>query len=123
MRIIAMSLAASVLLSCAPALAAGNAARGAAIFQRCALCHSAEKDGGNGVGPNLFAVNGRKAASLANFPYSPALKNSKIVWTDDKLKAWVSGPARLVPGTRMSFPGLSNSGQADDVLAYLHTKK
>ena len=118
-----MSLAAAVLLSSAPVFAAGDAARGAAIFQRCALCHSAEKDGGNGVGPNLFGVTGRAAASLANFPYSPALKNSKIVWTDDKLKAWVSSPARLVPGTRMSFPGLSSPGQADDLLAYLHTKK
>ena len=107
----------------AGAAQAGNAANGAVIFQRCALCHSADKNGGNGVGPNLYGVAGRKAASLPDFPYSPALKKSGITWTDAKLKAWVSGPARVVPGTRMTFAGLTDPKQADDVVAYLHTKK
>ena len=117
-----MILAAAWLAS-GPACAAGNAANGAVVFQRCALCHSAEKGGGNGVGPNLFGVAGRKAASFPNFPYSPALRSSGIAWTDAKLKTWISGPARLVPGTRMTFAGLSDPKQADDVIAYLHTKK
>ena len=123
MRFNLLTLAAIVLFAGAPAFAAGNASHGAVIFQRCAMCHSAEKNAGNGLGPNLFGVAGRKSASLPNFPYSPALKNSKITWSDDKLKAWVSGPARLVPGNRMSFPGLTNSSEADDVIAYLHTKR
>lgn len=123
MRYLTMGLATAVLLFSAAAQAAGNAGDGAVVFQRCAMCHSAEKGGGNGLGPNLFGVVGRHAASLPDFSYSPALKASKIVWTDDKLKAWVSGPARLVPGTRMSFAGLSNPKQADDVIAYLHTKR
>lgn len=122
MRYKMMGLAA-VLFFTAAAHAGGDAASGAAVFQRCAMCHSAEKGGGNGLGPNLFGVVGRHAASLPDFSYSGALKASKIVWTDDKLKAWVSGPARLVPGTRMAFPGLSNPKQADDVIAYLHTKR
>ena len=102
---------------------AGDAAKGAAVFQRCAMCHNANKDGGNGLGPNLFGVAGRKAAALPNFPYSSALKNSGIRWTDDKLKAWVSGPSRLVPGTRMMFAGLSDKQQIDDLIAYLHTRR
>ena len=123
MRIPTLILAATVLLAAVPAFAAGDASNGAAIFQRCASCHNADKDGGNGLGPNLLGVAGRKAASLPDFPYSPALRNSHIVWTDAKLKAWISGPSKLVPGTRMSFPGLSKPGQADDVIAYLHTRK
>jgi len=123
MRLPALTLAATVLLAGGPALAVGNAAKGAAVFQRCALCHNADKGGGNGLGPNLFGVAGRKAASLPNFPYSPALKSSRIVWTNNKLRAWVSGPARVVPGTRMTFAGLSDPKQADDVIAYLNTKK
>lgn len=102
---------------------AGDAAKGAAVFQRCAICHNANKDGGNGLGPNLFGVAGRNAASLPNFPYSTALKSSGITWTDDKLKAWVSSPSRVVPGTRMTFAGLSDKQQIDDLIAYLHTRK
>ena len=105
------------------ALGAGNAAKGAEIFQRCALCHNADKDGGNGLGPNLFGVAGRSAAALPSFPYSTALKSSGITWTDDKLKAWVSGPSRVVPGTRMVFAGLSDKQQIDDLIAYLHSRK
>ena len=93
------------------------------VFERCALCHNTNKDGGSGLGPNLFQVTGRKAAALPDFPYSSALKNSHIVWTDDKLKAWVRAPARLGPGSRMTFAGLSDPGQANDVIAYLHTRK
>ena len=123
MRFSALPLAAIVLLAGGPSLAAGNAAKGAQVFQRCALCHNAEKGGGNGLGPNLFGVAGRKAASLPNFAYSPTLKHSRIVWTDDRLKTWVSGPSRLVPGTRMTFAGLSDKRQIDDLIAYLHTRK
>ncbi|MGC9953740.1 MAG: c-type cytochrome [Rhizomicrobium sp.] len=123
MRFPAIILAATVLLASGHTLAAGNAAKGAEVFQRCALCHNADKGGGNGLGPNLFGVAGRKAASLPNFAYSSALKNSRIVWTDNKLKAWVSGPARLVSGTRMTFAGLSDKRQIDDLVAYLHTRK
>ena len=121
LRFLAIML--SLAAFAAGAAQAGNAANGAVVFQRCALCHSADKNGGNGVGPNLYGVAGRKAASLPDFPYSPALKKSGITWTDAKLKAWVSGPARVVPGTRMTFAGLTDPKQADDVVAYLHTKK
>ena len=123
MHLSVLTLAATVLLVGSPALAAGNAAKGAQIFQRCTLCHNAEKDGGNGLGPDLFGVVGRKAALLPNFAYSPALKKSGIVWTDNKLRAWVSGPSRMVPGTRMTFAGLLDKRQIDDLIAYLHTRK
>lgn len=105
------------------AAAAGDAKRGEVVFGRCAQCHSVEKDGGNGLGPNLFAITGRKAATVANFYYSPALKKAHITWTDDKLRQWVTNPQKLVPGTRMIFPGLKKPQEADDLLAYLHKKR
>jgi cytochrome c len=124
MRIAACIIAAFVCFSLtSPALAAGDAAKGAQVFQRCAMCHNVDKAGGNGLGPNLFGVVGRKAASLPDFPYSSVLKASRIVWTDDRLKAWVAGPAKLVPGTRMAFGGLSDPKQIDDLIAFLHTRK
>jgi len=102
---------------------AGDAAGGKTVFSRCAICHSVQKGGANGLGPNLFGVVGRKAASLSNFAYSPALKKSGLAWTTDKLKIWVTSPAKMVPGTKMAFAGINNPKQADDVVAYLATLK
>ena len=114
--------AALTLLATAPALAA-DPANGRIVFARCAICHTVDKGGPNGLGPNLFGVVGRKAASLSNFMYSGALKGAGITWTPDKLKAWVAGPQRVVPGTKMAFGGISNPHQVDDVVAYLQTLK
>lgn len=116
------AVVALALLSAA-AQAAGNAKQGEIIYGRCGACHTVEKGGGNGLGPNLFGVVGRKAGSVANFPYSPALKNSKIVWTEANLSKWVADPQKMVPGTRMIFNGLRNKQEIDDLVAYLKSKK
>lgn len=102
---------------------AGDATSGKTVFARCSICHTVQKGGANGLGPNLFGVVGRKAATAPNFAFSAALKGSGITWTPDKLKAWVSGPAKLVPGTKMAFAGIADPKQADDVIAYLATLK
>ena len=116
-------LAAAVVMTASPSFAAGNAVNGKVVFGRCAICHTVNKGGSNGLGPNLFGVVGRKAATLAGYSYSGPLKGSGITWTTDKLKAWVSGPQRMVPGTKMAFAGISNPSQQDDVVAYLATLK
>jgi cytochrome c2 len=115
--------AAAVALFATSATAAPDAKNGQVVFGRCAICHTIQKGGSNGLGPNLFGVAGRKAGSLASFSYSGALKSSGITWTNDKLKQWVMGPYKLVPGTKMAFGGISNASQADDVVAYLNTLK
>jgi cytochrome c len=114
-------IAATILAT--PALAAGDPVQGKAVFARCAICHNVEKDGGNGVGPNLFGIIGRKAASVDGFNYSGPMKASGIVWNDDKLSQWVAGPAKMVPGTKMAFAGITSKGQIADVVAYLNTLK
>lgn len=101
----------------------GDVGEGKAIFSRCAACHTNNKGGPNGVGPNLFGVVGRKAASKPDFSYSPALKNSHIVWTPQKLDAWIANPAKLAPGTRMVFAGISDAKQRAALVAYLGTLK
>src|ERR1700749_4753320 len=103
------------------AFAAGDAARGKTTFQRGAICHRVDKDGGNGLGPNLFGVVGRKAGTVANFPYSVAMKNSGITWSTDKLDAYIEHPSAVVPGNRMAFAGIGDAGQRADVVAYLAT--
>lgn len=111
------------LLVCVAPAQAGDANKGKQAFGVCQTCHGVVKGGPNGLGPNLFGVVGRKAASLPGFYYSVALKSSKITWTNDKLKAWITAPYKLVPGNRMAFAGISDPGKADDLVAYLGTLK
>jgi cytochrome c len=104
---------------------AGDATKGADVFKKtCASCHTADKGAGNGpLGPNLFGVAGRTAASGAGFGYSPALKKSAITWSDEKLNEWVQNPQKVVPGAKMVLIHTPNAEQAEDVIAYLNTKK
>jgi cytochrome c len=118
----ATGLCALAVFTCA-AYAAGNAASGQDLFSRCVACHTVVKGGPDGIGPDLFAIVGRKAATRPDFSYSPALKNSGIVWTPDKLDAWIASPAKLVPGNRMAFGGISDAKQRTDLVAYLATLK
>jgi cytochrome c len=105
------------------AQAAGDAKAGADVFKRCAVCHTSDKGGGDGLGPNLSGIFGRKAAARPGFSYSAPLKKSGLVWNEANLTKWVAGPARVVPGTKMSFAGLSSKKQQSDVVAYLATLK
>lgn len=102
---------------------AADPAKGKSVFQRCAICHRVEKNGGNGLGPNLFGIVGRKAGTGADFSYSAAMKNSGIVWSTDKLTAYIEHPAAVVPGNKMAFAGVTDAGQRADVVAYLATLK
>jgi len=121
MRLLA-AMAAVLSLAAGGAHAAGDPAQGKGVFARCAACHTDQKGGGNGLGPNLFGVVGRKAAALPNFSYSGALKSAGLTWTPDKLKVWVSGPQKLVPGTKMDFDGATDA-DAKVIVAYLASLK
>jgi cytochrome c len=116
-------LAAGLVAIAGGANAAGDPAKGKTVFQRCAICHRVDQNGGNGLGPNLFGIVGRKAGTAANFNYSAAMKNSGITWTTDKLTAYVEHPSAVVPGNKMAFAGISDAGQRGDVVAYLATLK
>jgi cytochrome c len=100
-----------------PALAiAGDALRGAAIYEAsCGGCHALDA---NRIGPAHRGVVGRKAGAAKGFAYSPALLKSRIVWTPERLDAWLAGPRQLVPGARMAFQ-LGDPQQRADVIAYL----
>jgi cytochrome c len=112
-----------MLLAPFHAHAAGNAATGAALLNRCGLCHSATKGGGNKIGPNLFGVVGRKAGTYPGFSYSAAMKKAGIVWTPAKLDAYLAAPQEIVPGNSMPFAGIANAPQRADLVAYLVTLK
>jgi cytochrome c len=105
----------------AAAHAAGDPARGADLFrQNCSLCHSTEP-GQNLVGPTLFSVVGRPAASIANFPYSAAMKSSGIRWTTNQLMVYLKAPREYLPGVKMMFAGLPDPQDRENVVAFLAT--
>jgi cytochrome c len=107
----------------APQAQAADAAHGAQVFQRCAICHSNTKGAPAKIGPNLFGVIGRKAGTFPEFSYSGAMKSAGFVWTTDKIAAYAQHPQVVVPGNRMAFGGLSSAKDAADVAAYLATLK
>lgn len=104
-----------------PALAAGDVEKGKDVFAtECAECHSV-REGKNKKGPSMFGVVGRKAATVADATYSDALKASGVLWTPDKIDAYVAAPKKFVPGGKMKYDGLASGAERADLLAYLAT--
>jgi cytochrome c len=105
-------------------VAAGSAAqaqdseRGQQVFAVCAACHAPDK---NGIGPRLGGVFGRPSGSVADFRYSRAMKNAKIVWDAATLDAYLTEPQKVVPGNLMPFSGIADPQKRADVIAYLRT--
>jgi cytochrome c len=64
-------------------------------------------------------VVGRAAGTVAGYTYSAANKNSGITWTPEKLFQYLEKPQRVVPGTKMAFPGIPDPQKRADVIAYL----
>ena len=98
---------------------AGDPEAGKAKFTPCAACHTVTQGGPNMTGPNLYGIFGRKRASLAGFDYSDPFKAVGGTWDAASIDTWISGPQAMVPGTRMSFPGLKDPKDRADVIAYL----
>lgn len=100
---------------------AGDAQAGQALFKLCASCHQIGPYARAGFGPQLTGVIGRKAGSTSDYRYSDAMQKSGIVWSEDKLAAFLRAPKDVVPGTKMRFWGISDEQKIADLLAYLRS--
>jgi cytochrome c len=117
-----ITAAVAMLVGAGSAHAAGDAAAGKEIFKKCALCHTTEP-GKNKIGPSLAGVVGRESGTAPNFNYSEAMKNFKHKWTPEELDTYLADPRKVVPGTKMIFPGLKDEQERQNVIAYLETLK
>jgi len=98
------------------ALAAGDPAAGEAVYSRCLGCHAIEY---NRTGPRHCGVVGRRAGSVPGYEYSPAMKQSGIVWNEKTLNRFLSDPLKTVPGTTMTYAGVTDAKDRADLIAYL----
>jgi cytochrome c len=107
-----------VVASVSAAHAEGDAKAGATVFAQCSACHAVGPTAQNNVGPVLNGVVGRAAGTFPGYRYSSAMRKSGLTWDEATLTQYLHGPDKLVPGTKMAFPGMNDKDVAD-VIAYL----
>ena len=101
---------------------AQDADAGMRVFNQCRACHTINQGGRNGVGPNLYGVWGRAAGAVEGFRYSAPMRakaGEGLTWNADNMRAYLTDPEAVVPGGSMSFAGIRNEQQLNDLLAYL----
>jgi cytochrome c len=106
-----------------PLLASANVQDGEQYAKKvCVACHTFNKGGKPGVGPNLYGIVAAPHDHEEGFNYSPAMQKFKgQPWTFDALNQWLYKPSTYAPGTRMSFAGITSDKQRADVIAYLRS--
>ena len=97
----------------------GDPNRGRTLYQGCTGCLSVDD---NDLGPRHRGVVGRRAGSIQDYSYSPALKNSGLTWDEATLDRWLTNPSAMVPGTKMFFK-LDAAQDRADVISYLESLK
>ena len=115
-------IAASLLLAgSATAALAADPAAGEKIFKtQCGICHAVAA-GQNRIGPTLFGVVGRPAGSVPGFNYTADHKKLDVTWDAATLDKYLTNPRAMVPDTSMVYPGLKDSAERADLVAYLET--
>ena len=104
-------------------LATADPAKGEAQFKKCSACHTINKGGANGTGPNLWGVAGAAIGKhAAGFPYSPAIAGHGGNWDWENLNHWIKSPREFAPGTKMTFAGIGKAEDRANLLAWLNTQ-
>ncbi len=116
-------IASALILQCCGVAAAdrqsaskGDAKNGEQVYARCMACHALSE---NRIGPRHCGVYGRRAGTVPGFDYSPAMRNSRIVWNEKSLDAFLADPMKSVRGTAMVFAGVPDPKERADVIAWL----
>lgn len=109
-------------MSLASLLADGDLEAGQKEAKKCAACHDFEKGGPDKIGPNLWDLVDNAIADNAGFSYSDAMAaHQGDTWTYDNLSAFLENPKSYVPGTKMSFAGISKADKRADLILYLRS--
>lgn len=125
-------------------LAAGDPAKGEAMYNRCSSCHAIIKDGevlvkGGITGPNLYGVVGRVAGSEKDYRYGSErlpvgmftddmirAGEEGLIWTEENIAAYSQDPIGFIKeylDDETARPNMSVKLRkgAEDIAAYLAT--
>jgi cytochrome c len=103
-------------------LASADPAKGEGVFKRCVTCHTINKGGPNGTGPNLWGVLGGPVGHSPSFAYTADLKGLGGTWDWEKMSQWLKSPKALAPGTKMGFAGLGKPEDRANLIAWINTQ-
>ena len=106
-------------------LPTANLQAGEEQSKKCVSCHTFTKGGGNGTGPNQWNLVGRKPGSEPGFAYSSAMTDfgaKTPAWDYQHLYEFLKSPQGYLPGTKMTFVGLSKPEDRINLIAWLHTQ-
>lgn len=92
--------------------------KGRQLFRKCEACHTLAAGSGK-IGPHLQNIFGRVSGAVADFSYSSAMKNAKIVWDEKSLDEYLAAPAKYVKGGGMAFPGIAKERERRHLIAFL----
>ena len=100
-----------------------NLEGGKKIAKQCVACHSFDNSLKIKVGPPLWGIVNRKAASIDGFKYSDALVNYQKAWSREELFKFLEKPKDYIKGTKMIYKGLKKSTDRADLISYLESLK
>ena len=126
MRRLTLAMAVTLAMTPLAAAQAQDATAGARVFNTCRACHTINEGGRAGVGPNLWGIVGRRAASVEGFRYSAnfrTLGEAGHIWTEENIRRYITNPKDVAPQGIMAYPGLRNEQQMNDLMAYLNAQR
>jgi len=88
------------------------------LYAQCSGCHS---PGYHRTGPKHCGLLGRRAGSIAEYEFTPDMKDSGIIWTYKTLNKFLKAPLDMIPNTSMGFSGIASDKERRQLIKFLST--
>ncbi len=89
------------------------------IFEPCAHCHQVGRGARTATGPSLQGLIGRRAGTLAGYPFSDAMRSSGLTWDEGTLDRFIASPQSVVSGTRMIYAGMDDPARRKALIDFI----